>query len=140
MNKKELVSSVVDLLKENGISKPVQQQKTTLHISDDDGNMSDFVIRKPERGLMFTNKDVTAVIDALIAIIEDSLRHGEEISIHGFGTLGVKYREARQTKHPATGEAVSVDARYVPDFQYGNGLRKAARVYGVSKNEAEAGK
>ncbi len=139
MNKKELINKVVDVLKDNDIRKPISAQKTTLHISDDNGNKSDFIIKKSERGLLFTTNDITSILDAFLAVIEDSLKHGEDITIHGFGSLGVKHRAARQTKHPDTGEVVDVDARYIPKFNYGNTLRMAAKVYEMSINDTRTG-
>ena len=132
MNKKELISKTVDVLRENNIRKPVSAKKTVFHISDDNGNKSDFVVKKSESGLLFTSGDVSAIIDACLAVIEDSIKHGEEVSIHGFGTLGVCYRQSRVTKHPCTGETVDVSARFVPRFSFGNALRVAAKVYELS--------
>lgn len=135
MNKQGLIDKVTAVLKDNNVRKPVTAQKTVLHITDDEGNNSDFVIKKSNKGLLFTAKDVTAIIDALIAVVEDSMKRGEEISIHGFGTLGVKYRAARKTKHPESGELVEIGERYVPKFNFGNSLRMAAKVYEMSLTE-----
>lgn len=137
MNKKELISKIVDVLHENNIRKPTSAQKTTLHISDDYGNKSDFIIRKSDKGLLFTVNDVSAIIDACLAVIEDSIKHGENIAIHGFGTLGVHHRAARLTRHPDTGEVIRIDDRYVPKFTFGNTLRMAAKVYELSIKERD---
>lgn len=139
MNKKDLISKTVEVLRENNVRKHVAAQKTVLHISDDHGNQSDFIIKKSDTGLLFTVGDVTAIIDACLAVVEDSIKHGEDVAIHGFGTLGVHHRAARQTKHPDTGETVSVDARYVPKFNFGNSLRMAAKVYELSLDDREGG-
>lgn len=135
MNKKGLVDKTVEILRANDIRKTVTAQKTVFHISDDYGNQSDFTVRKADKGLLFTREDVTAIVNACMAAVEDSIKHGEDVSIHGFGTLGVHYRAARETKHPDTGEAVRVDARYVPKFNFGNSLRMAAKVYEMSLSD-----
>lgn len=129
MKKKELISRVVGVLKDNNIRKHTTVQKTTLHITDDLGQKKDFIIKKDGTDLLFNTKDVTAIFEAIIAVIEDALKHGEEISIHGFGTLYLKLRAARQTKHPETGEVCYVEERYIPKFNFGNELRMAAKVY-----------
>ncbi len=139
MNKKDLINRTVDVLKENDIRKRVSAQKTVFHISDDSGNESDFIIKKAEKGLLFTTNDVGAIIDACLAVIEDSIKHGETINIHGFGTLCLGLRAERQTKHPVTGEPVIVSSRYVPKFSFGNNLRMAAKVYEMSLNDRESG-
>ena len=139
MNKKELINKTVEVLRDNDIRKHISAQKTVLHISDDQGNQSDFVIRKSERGLLFTAGDVTAIIDACLAVIEDSLKHGEDVSIFGFGSLGLRHRAARQAKHPVTGDPVNINAGYVPKFNFGNTLKMAARVYEMSLHDRIGG-
>lgn len=135
MNKKDLVEKITSVLAENNFRKPVTAQKTVLHISDDEGHKSDFVVKKTNRGLLLTNKDVSAVIEAFIAVVEDSIRRGEEITLHGFGNFGLKYRAARETKHPTTGEAVHIAAHYVPTFDFGNRLRIAAKLFEAPSND-----
>lgn len=137
MNKKDLVSRIVDVLKQNNIRKRVSAQKTILHISDDFGNNSDFIVKKSDTGLLFTAGDVNSIIDACIAVVEDAIKQGESISIHGFGTLGVNRRAERHTKHPDTGDEITINARYVPKFNFGNSLRMAAKVYEMSLSEKE---
>lgn len=139
MNKKDLINKTVEVLKENDIRKRISAQKTVFHISDDNGNESDFVIKKAERGLLFTSNDVNAIVDACLAVIEDSIKHGETVNIHGFGTLSLGLRAERQTKHPATGEPVVISSRYVPKFNFGNNLRMAAKVYEMSLKDRESG-
>lgn len=139
MNKKDLINKTVDVLKDNDARKRVSAQKTVFHISDDNGNESDFVIRKAEKGLLFNSNDVGVIIDAFLAVIEDSLKHGETINIHGFGTFGLGLRAERQTKHPATGEPVIISSRYVPKFNFGNNLRMAAKVYEMSLSDRGTG-
>ena len=141
MDKKKLIQTVVETLQANDVRKPIQAQKTVLHISNDSGEHTDFVIRKPATGLLFTKKDVSTIVDATLAIVADALQRGEEVSIYGFGSLGVQERAARRIKHPETGESMIVDAHYIPKFVFGNELRKAARVYELSlKDRAEAEK
>ena len=135
MNKKDLIDKITDVLSENNFRKPTTTQKTVFHISDDNGNESDFVIKKSEKGLLLNTKDVTAVVDAALAIIEDTLKHGDEISIHGFGTLGLKHRAARQTKHPNTGDTINIDAHYIPKIDFGNKLKMAAKVFEMSLSD-----
>ncbi|CCY68634.1 dNA-binding protein HU [Clostridium sp. CAG:678] len=137
MNKKELINKTVSVLKENNARKHVPQQKTTLHISDDNGQKKDFIIKKDSTDLLYTTKDVTEMFEAAIAIIEDSLKHGEEVNIHGFGTFSLKLRAARETKHPETGEVCVVKARYVPKFHFGNKLRMAAKIYELGLDAKE---
>lgn len=132
MKKKELVSKVAEVLRKNQIRKPISSPKQVFHISDDEGNQKDFIVRKTEKTVAYNVHDVSAIVEACLAVIEDAVRHGEEIAIHGFGTLGIHYRAARTTVHPDTGEVCEVRARYVPKFVFGNILRTAAKIYELS--------
>lgn len=135
MNRKELVRRAANVLRDNNIKKPIYYQKQVIHISDDDGNTKDFVIRKSDTDVSFTSEDVDSVVDACIAVVEDAIKHGESVTLRGFGTIGLNYRKARVTKHPDTGEDIEVEARYVPKFSCGNDLRMCAKVYELSLND-----
>lgn len=132
MNKKEFVSRVAETLRENNMRKPVSVKKHTFHISDDDGNAADFVIKQQDKNVIYTVDDAANVINACLAVILEALKNGEEITIKGFGSLGLHYRAARRTKEPNSGEWCEVEARYVPKFVFGNDLRMAARLYELS--------
>lgn len=135
MNKKELSSRVAEVLRANNVRKPVSVKKQTFHITDEEGNTADFHIKQQDKNVIYTVDDTLNVIDACIAVIVDALKNGEEISIKGFGNLGLHYRAARRTKEPISGEWCEIEARYVPKFSYGNDLRMAARLYELSHTE-----
>lgn len=135
MNKKELTSRVTDLLRDNDIRKPVTTPKHVFHISDDDGNVANFTVKRHDKGVIYTKDDVAIIIDYFIAVITDCIRRGEKVNIRGFGTLGLHKRAARRTKIPGTEEWVEVEGRYVPKFIFGDDLRAAARVYELSLDD-----
>lgn len=135
MNKRELVSAVTEVLKQNGIKKNIKMPKQTFTISDNEGNSREFTVKKSDKLVYLNMDDVTNVIDACIAVIENSLKKGEPVTVHGFGSLGLHYRKARSTKRIDTGEEVAVPARYVPKFNYGNDLRLAAKIYESSLDD-----
>lgn len=138
MNKKELTDRVTGLLRDNDVRKPVSSPKHVFHISDDDGNVADFVIKRRDRGAIYTRDDVALIIDACIATITESLKRGEELNIRGFGTLCLHKRAPRRAKIPGTDEWCDIEGRYVPKFYFGNDLRMAARVYELSLDEKYA--
>ena len=94
MNKKELISKTADILKERGIRKPVKVPRQVFHITDDEGNQKDFIVRKTDKTVMYNIEDVTAVLDACLSVIEQTLEHGEEVGIHGFGNFSMRNRTA----------------------------------------------
>lgn len=135
MNRKELVRRIANVMRENDIRKPVSSQKQVFHISDDEGNSKDFVVKKTDKGVLFTYDDVEAVMDTCLAVIGDSLKKGESVSIRGFGTLSLNYRKPRVNKHPVTHEEVDVSGRYVPKFESGKDLKMCAKMYELSLEE-----
>lgn len=137
MNKKEFVARVTEVLRENDTKKPISAKKHVFHISDNEGNNADFVVKQKNKSVIYTIEDTTNIVDACLAVIEDALKRGEEISIHGFGSLGLHYRAARTTVDPYYGEPCEVEARYIPKFTYGKILRMAARLYELSLKESE---
>lgn len=137
MNKKEFATRVTEVLRENDTRKPISANKHVFHISDNDGNNADFIVKQKNKSVIYTIEDTTNIIDACLAVIEDALKNGEEINIHGYGCLGLHYRAARTTIDPYYGELCEVEARYIPKFTYGKTLRMAARLYELSLKEAE---
>lgn len=138
MNKKDLISKAAEVLRNNNIRKPISTPKQVFHISDDDGNHKDFVVKKTDKTVMYNTNDISAILDACLCVIEDSIKRGEEVYIHGFGTFDVHHRAARSTRHPETGEIIEISSRYVPKFSFGNNLRKAAKIYELSLDDFSA--
>ncbi len=136
MNKKDLISRAAEVLRNNDIRKSISTPKQVFHISDDEGNKKDFIVRKTDKSVLYNVNDVSAILEACLSVVEDAIKHGEKVHLQGFGTLDVRQRAARQTKHPESGEVVEVKARYVPKFSYGNNLRIAAKLYELSLSDA----
>lgn len=129
MYRKELVRRVASVMRERGIKKPITFPKQVFHISDDYGNTRDFVIKRTDKSVVYTIEDIEAILDGLIYVAEEALKRGENVSIRGFGTLCLHYRKAHAVKHVATGEDTFSEARYVPKFLAGSGLKIAAKMY-----------
>ena len=139
MKKKELICKIAETLRENNIRKPVSIKKHSFHIADDDGNKANFHVKQQDKLVLYTADDVANILDACMAVVVDAIKNGEEVSVRGFGTLGVHYRAARRTKEPISGEWCEIEARYVPKFEFGNDLRIAAKLYEVSIGENQNG-
>lgn len=132
MNRRDFAKRITTVMRENNVRKHVSSPKHVFHISDDDGNKKDFVVRRTDKNVLFTLDDIDAMLDACVYVICEALKKGEPISIKGFGTLGLKYRKQRATKRPGTDEWVDVEARYIPKFSFGNDLRMCAKIYELS--------
>lgn len=132
MYKKEFVSKVAEMLRINDVRKPVSIKKHVFNITDDEGNVASFSVKKQDKEVLYTVGDVTNIVDACMSVILDTLKCGDEINIKGFGCLRLKYRKARKTKDPNTGEWCDVAARYTPKLYIGNDMRIAAKLYELS--------
>lgn len=132
MNRKELIKEVSGVLKENNMKKPVRTSKKVFHISDDEGNSKDFVIKAENKTAIYTTDDIAAILDAALYVTKEALKKGGEVNIHGFGNLGLIYRKPRKVKAVGTGNAVTIDGHYIPKFSFGNELRLCAKLYELS--------
>ena len=135
MNKKDLVSRVSEILRENDLRKPVKIKKHKFQIIDEEGNTAHFTVKRADKRVLYTVDDIGNIIDACLEAVLESVRRGEEVNIRGFGTLGLHYRAARRTKQPGTEDWYEIDAHYIPKFISGNDLRAAAKVYDISRKE-----
>ena len=64
-----------------------------------------------------TVKAATAVVDSVLNTIMDTVAAGEEVQLFGFGSFGVKHRDAREGRNPATGETMTIAASNTPTFK-----------------------
>ncbi len=62
-------------------------------------------------------------VDAMVDVIGDTLKHGDQVSLVGFGTFLTRKREARQGRNPRTGETINIAASRVPSFKAGKALK-----------------
>lgn len=62
-------------------------------------------------------------VDAFIKVVGETLKKGEDVAILGFGTFSVAEREAREGRHPRTGEPMKIAACRQPKFKAGKGLK-----------------
>jgi DNA-binding protein HU-beta len=85
---------------------------------------AEFIDQVAERSGL-TKKDASEAVDAVLATIEHSLRHGHDVVFSGFGKFSVSHRGAREGRNPATGERIHIAASRVPKFSAGASLKKA---------------
>lgn len=71
-----------------------------------------------------TASDSYKMIDIIFDEIEQSLVHGEDVKITGFGTFKILAKAARIGRNPKTGVPAVISARRVATFHPGNEFRK----------------
>jgi integration host factor subunit beta len=69
-------------------------------------------------------KDIEQAVKTLLEQMSESLSSGERIEIRGFGSFSLHFRPPRVGRNPKTGDAVSLDSKYVPHFKPGKELRE----------------
>ena len=70
-----------------------------------------------------SKKDAEAALNAFVSAVEDALVKGDKVQLVGFGTFGVKSREARQGRNPQTGAAMTIPASKNVSFAAGSALK-----------------
>ncbi len=65
------------------------------------------------------------VVDCILKTIQGALERGERVSVSGFGSFTAERRAARKARNPRTGEEIEVEAKRVPRFVPGEGLKQA---------------
>mgnify|MGYP006385535839 CR=1 FL=1 len=68
-------------------------------------------------------KDVKAMVDALLAKVEEALANGSKVQLTGFGTFEVRKRKARTGVKPGTKEKIKIPASQYPAITAGNALQ-----------------
>ena len=71
--------------------------------------------------------DASDAVDAVLTVIEGTLKRGGEVAFTGFGKFSVADRGARQGVNPQTGERIQIAASRVPRFSAGSALKKAVK-------------
>lgn len=135
MRKSELIQSAAILLREADARKPFRSPKHILHVSDDDGNCKDFVIKQTEGAAIYTKRDVALILDACTQVLCDALKRGDSVTISGIGTIGLIYRKPRETKIPGTDQPVAVPGRFYPKLTPGHRLKLSAKLYELSLSD-----
>ena len=72
-------------------------------------------------------KEAADAVDAVLEVIEDTLKRGSDVTFSGFGKFHVAERGAREGVNPRTGERMQIPASKVPRFTPGSGLKGAVK-------------
>jgi integration host factor subunit beta len=70
------------------------------------------------------HRDVERIVTTIFDEITAALARGDRVELRGFGAFSIKERGERVGRNPRTGEAVQVDAKYIPYFKTGKQLRE----------------
>jgi integration host factor subunit beta len=85
---------------------------------------SELIQRLAERNPHLYLRDVEKIVETVFDEISEAMARGDRVELRGFGAFSVKHREARIGRNPRTGESVQVEAKRLPFFKTGKGLRE----------------
>ena len=85
---------------------------------------SELIQRLAEKNPHLYLRDVEKIVDTIFEEITQALVDGNRVELRGFGAFSVKHRDARTGRNPRTGESVDVEAKRLPFFKTGKGLRE----------------
>ena len=72
-----------------------------------------------------SKKDAEAAVNAMTAVVAETLKAGDKVQLIGFGTFEVKARAARTGRNPKTGETIEIAACKKPSFTASKALKDA---------------
>jgi DNA-binding protein HU-beta len=87
-------------------------------------NKADFVQAIAQK-MESSQADAGRSVDAVIAVISETLAKGDEVKLPGFGTFQVADRAATEGRNPRTGEKIAIPASKQPKFKAGAELKRA---------------
>lgn len=87
-------------------------------------NKSELIAAMAEKSGL-TNADAKRALDGLTAAVGSALKGGDNVALIGFGTFAVTHKPARTGRNPQTGKEIKIEAKNVPTFKAGAGLKSA---------------
>ncbi len=74
-----------------------------------------------------TKADAERAVEAMIGMITETLKKGEEVSVAGLGIFEAKTRAGRTGRNPRTGETIQIKSMRVPKFRASKTLKDAVK-------------
>jgi len=85
---------------------------------------SELIARLAELNPSLYHRDLEQLVNTVFETISEALERGDRVELRGFGAFSLRERKARIGRNPRTGESVSVDAKTIPFFKMGKGMRE----------------
>ncbi|TAL20020.1 HU family DNA-binding protein [Patescibacteria group bacterium] len=70
-------------------------------------------------------KDVTTMLETMVAVAYDTVKKMGEVTLPGLGKLVKKHRAERMGRNPATGQAIKIPAKTVVKFRVAKAAKEA---------------
>ena len=85
---------------------------------------SELIARLAEQNPSLYHRDLEQLVNTIFETITKALEDGDRVELRGFGAFSVRDRKARIGRNPRTGEPVNVEAKRMPFFKMGKGMRE----------------
>ena len=85
---------------------------------------SELIARLAEQNPSLYHRDLEQLVNTVFETITNAMENGDRVELRGFGAFSVRERKARMGRNPRTGEAVEVEAKRMPFFKMGKGMRE----------------
>ena len=85
---------------------------------------SELIARLAEQNPSLYHRDLEQLVNTVFETITKALESGDRVELRGFGAFSVRERKARIGRNPRTGEPVTVEAKRMPFFKMGKGMRE----------------
>ncbi len=86
-------------------------------------NKGEFIDRLAD-STNLTKKEARKLLDSVLNLIQETLLHGEEVKLVGFGKFAVRARKASSRINPQTKRPIQVASKVVPLFKPGKELKR----------------
>ena len=90
------------------------------------------LVTKVAEGCGLTKVAAERALQTVLAVIENEVAAGREVTLVGFGAFRGVTRAARAARNPQTGAFVQIPSRTVPKFDPGKGFKE--KVCGWNRN------
>lgn len=85
------------------------------------------LVEKVAQTIGSTKADAERAVEAVIDMITDRLKKGEEVSIAGLGIFQAKMRAGRTGRNPRTGATIQIQSMKIPKFRASKTLKDAVK-------------
>lgn len=67
------------------------------------------------------------IVDTVLAEICNVIADHDSVYFQELGTFGATFKEEHEMRNPATGETITVPAKYVPTFKFGSQIKNCIK-------------
>lgn len=86
-------------------------------------NKAELIAALQNHSGLANKKDIEAVLEGLSAVITETLKAGDDVTLIGLGKFSVQAKPERQGRNPKTGEALTIAASNAVKFTVAKALK-----------------